>query len=55
MVGARGGCEGARRGREQAMMLGRDGAGVEEGRVEEGNEQERDLTRYGRSEGKGED
>ena len=37
---------------EQAMMLGRDGAGVEEGRVEEGNEQERDLTRHGRSEGK---
>ena len=34
------------------MMLGRDGAGVEERRVEERNEQERDVTRLGRSEGK---
>ena len=34
-------------------MLGRDGAGVEEGRVEEGIEQQWDVTRHGRSEGKG--
>ena len=47
-----GGREGARGGWEEAMMLGRDGAGVEEGSVEEGNEQERDVTRHGRSEGK---
>ena len=34
------------------MSLGTDGAGVVEGTVEEGNEQESDVTRHGRSEGK---
>ena len=38
--------EGARGGWEEAIMSGMDGAGVEEGRVEEGNEQERDVKRH---------
>ena len=46
----------ARGGREEAMMLGRQRASVEEGRVEggrvdEGNERGREGTRHGRREG----
>ena len=43
-----------REGREEAMMLGRQRASVEEGRVgrvDEGNERGRDVTRHGRREG----
>ena len=57
MVGGRrqvgeGGREGPRGGREEAMMLGRERASVDVGRVEggwvdEGNERGRDGTRHG--------
>ena len=51
-----GGAEGDRGGREEAMMLGRQRASVEEGRVEggmvdEGNERGRDGPRCGRRKG----
>ena len=44
-------------GREEAMMLSRERASVEEGRVEggrvdEGNERGRDRTKHGRREGR---
>ena len=61
MVGGRGqvdeGGEGPSGGREEAMMLGRERASVEEGRVEggwvdEGNERGRDGTRHGQRVGK---
>ena len=45
--GREGGRERAREGRYEAMMLGRQRASVEEGRVEEGNERVRDGTRQG--------
>ena len=50
------GSEGARGGREEAMMLGRQRASVEEGRfevgmVDEGNERGRDGPKHGRREG----
>ena len=50
------GREGARGGREEAMMLGRQRASVDEervdgGMVDEGNERVRDGTKYGRREG----
>ena len=49
--------EGARGGREEAIMIGRERVSVEEGRVEggrvaEGNERGRDGPRHGRREGK---
>ena len=49
--------DGARGGREEAMMIGRERVSVEEGRVEggrvaEGNERGRDGPRHGRREGK---
>ena len=49
--------EGARAGREEAMMIGRERVSVEEGRVEggrvaEGNERGRDGPRHGRRKGK---
>ena len=49
--------EGARGGREEAMMIGRERVSVEEGRVEggrvaEGNERGRDVPSNGRHEGK---
>ena len=51
-----GGAEGARGGREEAMMLGRQRSSVEEGRfevgmVDEGNERGRDGPKHGRREG----
>ena len=51
------GREGWRGGREEAMMIGRERASVEEGRVEggwvdEGNERGRDGTRHGQRKGK---
>ena len=47
------GREGRREGgREEAMMLCRERASVEEERVDEGNEQGRDATEHGRQEGK---
>ena len=49
--------EGARGGREEAMMIGRERVSVQEGRVDrgrvaEGNERGRDGPRHGRREGK---
>ena len=46
------GREGARGGNGEAMMIGRERASVEEGRVADGNERGRDGPRHGRREGK---